>query len=113
VLWIHAFNAAFLFLYKAAADYILSVGSIGDSAVPELLNAINKNGMMVFLAVSTACDAVRLDADCPGQANLMTGAINLRVRTLEVPDPTAVCLLAVYLIAVCGTAWKVRGVKLL
>jgi hypothetical protein len=52
VLWIHAFNAAFLFLYEAAADRILSAGSTGDSAVPELLKAINKNGMAVFLAVS-------------------------------------------------------------
>ena len=38
------------------------------------------------------------------QANLMTGAINLSMRTLCASDPLATCIIFTYMVAVCVAA---------
>jgi hypothetical protein len=52
VIWVFAFNTGFLFCYDVAICWLLPEGA---SATPELLKALNSNGMVVFLAVSEQC----------------------------------------------------------
>jgi len=64
---------------------------------PPLLEAVNKNGLAVFLV-----------------ANIMTGLVNLTVQTLYTPNLQALGILTVYIAAVSGLAWtwQVMGWKL-
>ncbi|KAG0229887.1 Glucosaminyl phosphatidylinositol (GlcN-PI) nositol acylation protein [Actinomortierella wolfii] len=55
---------------------------------PPLLEAINRNGLATFLV-----------------ANIMTGLVNLSIKTLYTPDPQAVAILTVYISIVCILAW--------
>ncbi|KAJ1675999.1 Glucosaminyl phosphatidylinositol (GlcN-PI) nositol acylation protein [Spiromyces aspiralis] len=64
---------------------------------PRLLDAVNQNGLVTFMF-----------------ANLLTGAINLTLRTLDVPDSAAIVILAVYMVAIfvpC-TLLYYRGIRL-
>jgi hypothetical protein len=51
VFWVAAFNVAFLFLYLVAYEGHGSGASTPPSA-PAILQALNKNGLVVFLVVS-------------------------------------------------------------
>ena len=50
VFWVAAFNVAFLFLYLVAYEWHGS--SAFARSAPSILQALNKNGLVVFLAVS-------------------------------------------------------------
>ncbi|KAK3848695.1 MAG: GWT1-domain-containing protein [Linnemannia gamsii] len=64
---------------------------------PPLLEAVNKNGLAVFLV-----------------ANILTGLVNMTVKTLYTPNLQALGILTAYIAAVTGLAWtwQVMGWKL-
>jgi len=62
--------------------------------VPPLLEAINKNGLAVFLA-----------------ANLLTGLINVSMRTMYVGDRIAIVVLVAYSAVLSSIAWVGRGLR--
>lgn len=91
VLWVAAYNTTFLFGYLVIE---ISLFSSGGNAVPPLLEAINKNGLAVFLA-----------------ANLLTGLINVAIRTMYVSDRLAIVVLVAYSSVLCSLAWVGRGLR--
>lgn len=62
--------------------------------MPPLLEAINNNGLGVFLA-----------------ANLLTGLVNVTMRTMYIGDYTAVFVLVAYSSILCSVAWLGRGFR--
>ncbi|KAF9925732.1 Glucosaminyl phosphatidylinositol (GlcN-PI) nositol acylation protein [Linnemannia zychae] len=64
---------------------------------PPLLEAVNKNGLAVFLV-----------------ANVLTGLVNLTIKTLYTPNIQALVVLTIYIAVVTGMAWtwQVMGWKL-
>jgi hypothetical protein len=46
------------------------------------------------------------------QANILTGLVNLSLRTLESPDPVAVGVVLLYSAVVCAFAWAIRHRRL-
>ncbi|GAA5872551.1 hypothetical protein JCM8547_006941 [Rhodosporidiobolus lusitaniae] len=114
VLWITAFNTSFLFLYLAVHLLVVSLplcpsssrtssprapptGSGRATAAPAIFEAINRNGLVVFLV-----------------ANLLTGLTNVSLRTMYASDQTALVVLTAYSATVVGVAWvlKRKRVKL-
>ncbi|EPQ50545.1 GWT1-domain-containing protein [Gloeophyllum trabeum ATCC 11539] len=125
ILWVAAYNTTFLLGYlvleliffpspfsksvysptsklKVQADTAVAASS--DSAVPsanpvrkapELLEAVNRNGLVLFLL-----------------ANLLTGAVNLAVRTMYTSDAAAMGILGAYALLISGAAWIARGRRL-
>ncbi|KAF9427861.1 Glucosaminyl phosphatidylinositol (GlcN-PI) nositol acylation protein [Podila epigama] len=64
---------------------------------PPLLEAVNRNGLAVFLV-----------------ANVLTGLVNMSIQTLYTSDAKALIILTAYMALVTGVAWvwQVRGWKL-
>ncbi|CAL1710321.1 unnamed protein product [Somion occarium] len=62
---------------------------------PKLLDAINRNGLVLFLL-----------------ANVATGLINLTIPTMYVTDGWAMVILTLYTFGMCAVAWGCRGRKL-
>ncbi|KAI0783212.1 GWT1-domain-containing protein [Abortiporus biennis] len=62
---------------------------------PELFEAVNKNGLVLFLL-----------------ANILTGLINLSIKTMYVQDYMAFLILVGYTFVVVGLAWCFRGRKI-
>jgi phosphatidylinositol glycan class W len=91
VLWVAAYNTTFLFGYLLIEIFLFSTSGF---PVPPLLEAINKNGLAVFLV-----------------ANLLTGLVNVSMRTMYVGDRTAVLVLVAYSSLVCSIAWLGRGLR--
>ncbi|GJN88213.1 hypothetical protein Rhopal_001178-T1 [Rhodotorula paludigena] len=99
VLWVAAFNTLFLFLYLAVHLHVASAssarpGSRGPEAgtrAPALFEAINRNGLVVFLA-----------------ANLLTGLVNVSIQSMYTSDTLAVLILVLYTGAIVGVAWGLR-----
>jgi len=120
ILWVAAFNTTFLFGYllldlfffpsplsksiysptsklKVQADsgslernHLLQQPLEGNP--PVLLEAINRNGLVLFLI-----------------ANVATGLINLSIPTMYLSDWWAMLVLAVYSCGICVVAWNCRG----
>lgn len=91
MLWVAAYNTTFLFGYLVIE---ISLFSSGGNAVPPLLEVINKNGLAIFLA-----------------ANLLTGLINVSIRTMYVGDRIAILVLAAYSSVLCSLSWVGRGLR--
>ncbi|EKM78301.1 hypothetical protein AGABI1DRAFT_75828 [Agaricus bisporus var. burnettii JB137-S8] len=111
VLWIAAFNTSFFLGYLLLLDIFFfphprpskkeKKTSLGvtdhnynnndDTSSFGLLNAINRHGLSVFLI-----------------ANLMTGGINLMMKTMYVSDVWAMCILMGYSLVICGFAWNLE-----
>ncbi|EDR10435.1 uncharacterized protein LACBIDRAFT_152132, partial [Laccaria bicolor S238N-H82] len=97
ILWVAAFNTSFLLLYLVVLDISPYVPSsqqqppidevLEQGNPPQLLEAINKHGLVLFLF-----------------ANVLTGAINLKVETMYASDTLAMCILGVYSLVVCAVA---------
>jgi glucosaminylphosphatidylinositol acyltransferase len=97
VLWVTAFNIAHLFLFCLLETlFFPHVHKAADPdteerqshrATSQIMRAINKNGLAVFLV-----------------ANLMTGLVNLTVKTLDAGTYEAMGILSVYAASVTGVA---------
>ncbi|KIY42981.1 hypothetical protein FISHEDRAFT_54404 [Fistulina hepatica ATCC 64428] len=92
VLWVAAFNTTFILAYLLL-DMIFASGA--EDASPGLFDAINKNGLVLFLL-----------------ANLLTGAVNLAIPTMHVPDWAAMMILLAYASGISWLAWVFRKRKL-
>ncbi|RPD60688.1 hypothetical protein L227DRAFT_623446 [Lentinus tigrinus ALCF2SS1-6] len=64
------------------------------ASAPPLLEAVNKNGLVLFLL-----------------ANVATGLINLSMQTMYMSDWAAMLVLATYSFSVCAVAWVCRHRK--
>jgi hypothetical protein len=94
---------------------------------PELLEAINRNSLAVFLLVRFTPFPVRVyvyadGSDVPRrgysgvggtalQANVATGIVNLWMQTMYASDGRAMGVLGVYAFGVCAFSWAVRGLQ--
>ena len=94
ILWIAAYNTTFLLGYLIIELALFSTPT-PRHAVPLLLDAINQNGLVVFIV-----------------ANLMTGLVNVSMETMYVGEGMAMGVLVGYSVVVCGLAWVIRGVRL-
>jgi phosphatidylinositol glycan class W len=92
VLWTVAYNTSYLTGYLALELFLFASG---EPACPPLLEAVNRNGLAVFLV-----------------ANLLTGLINVAFQTMYASTSKAMLILAVYSAGVCAVAWLLRGVRI-
>jgi phosphatidylinositol glycan class W len=86
ILWALSHNVTLLSLIYTVTAGTTTTENEMKQAHP-LLEAINRNGLAVFLS-----------------SNILTGLINLTFDTLHTPDGRAVIILTVYLMLVCGFA---------
>ena len=100
VLWTAAYNTTFLLGYLIVE--MLFFPSIPSSdtpyisnPVPPLLEAINRNGLLVFLL-----------------GNLMTGLINVSMETMYMGNFGAMLVLVSYSVAISALAWLCKGFRL-
>ncbi|KAF8635696.1 hypothetical protein AX15_000321 [Amanita polypyramis BW_CC] len=114
IFWVAAFNTSFLFAYfvldtifypspetrrsskKLKTPSGKTEGHLSTAAAPPLLDAINKNGLAIFLF-----------------ANVCTGLINLSVHTIEASDTYALIILCSYIYGLCIAAWIARRKRIL
>jgi phosphatidylinositol glycan class W len=82
VLWALAHNMTILLLLEYVAT-----NDNKSPIIPCILNAVNRNGLAVFLI-----------------SNILTGLVNLTVDTLHASNEKAMVILLLYLAAVCGSA---------
>ncbi|CAG8443742.1 23675_t:CDS:2 [Dentiscutata erythropus] len=80
VFWVIASNTTFLLLFQVAEITFLEEYWKNERNLPMIIEAVNSNGLAVFLL-----------------ANLLTGLVNLSIRTLFVNDSLAGCILAGYM----------------
>ncbi|KAG9293785.1 hypothetical protein G9A89_019123 [Geosiphon pyriformis] len=95
VLWVAAFNTTSLLFFQLIELLLFpNYWKTSKKALPDIMEAMNFNGLGVFLV-----------------ANLLTGLINLSIRTLYTDDFTAELVLASYLflILVIGIWWWKKG----
>jgi len=92
VLWTVAYNASYLTGYLALELFLFSPA---DRPCPPLLDAVNKNGLVVFLV-----------------ANLLTGLVNVSFQTMYAGPTKSMVILAGYTGLVCVFAWLLRGVRI-
>ncbi|POY76079.1 hypothetical protein BMF94_0802 [Rhodotorula taiwanensis] len=95
VVWVAAFNSTFLAAYLIL--HLTLVGRASGKAdsmgsAPAIFEAINRNGLVVFLV-----------------ANLMTGLVNVSLETMYASSSLAICVLTLYAAVVVGCAWALRG----
>ncbi|TFL07672.1 GWT1-domain-containing protein [Pterulicium gracile] len=120
ILWVAAYNASFILGYLALdmvffpAPYSRSIydptsklklkpseeslsarDTTQTPSAPLLLEAINKNGLVIFLL-----------------ANVATGLINMNVDTLEAGTGKSMCILSTYALGLCAFAWAFRGQRI-
>lgn len=77
-------------------------------AAAPLLEAVNKNGLALFLFVRSFLRFSPTSHDHM-QANILTGFVNLTIRTMYTSDFWAMVILSGYAYAVCTAAWTFRG----
>ncbi|PLB48264.1 GPI-anchored wall transfer protein 1 [Aspergillus steynii IBT 23096] len=97
VLWVSAFNIGQLFLFCGLETVFFpfvhrSTEKSGETervalATSRIMAAFNKNGLAIFLV-----------------ANLLTGAVNLSVPTLDVNTPQSMAILVAYAAVITGVA---------
>lgn len=93
VLWTTAYNTSYLAGFLALELVLFPNGS--SDACPPLLEAVNRNGLAVFLL-----------------ANLMTGLINVSMQTMYASHATALTVLAAYSAGICAIAWAIRRYRI-
>ncbi|KAL5478411.1 GWT1_1 [Sanghuangporus weigelae] len=92
VIWVAAYNTSLVLLYLLLDK--LSV-SRKTSSTPSLLEAINLNGLALFLL-----------------ANVATGLLNLSVSTMYASDGVAMVILFLHSFVLCTVAWTFRKARL-
>ncbi|KAJ2919754.1 hypothetical protein MD484_g653, partial [Candolleomyces efflorescens] len=109
ILWVAAYNISFTLSYilildvfffpgpkprkglkppPGFSDYEHEYHSVLEGNPPELFEAINKHGLAVFLI-----------------ANVLTGLVNMTIKTMYVSDSFAMAIISAYAFAVCVIAW--------
>ncbi|OBZ91195.1 GPI-anchored wall transfer protein 1 [Choanephora cucurbitarum] len=83
ILWVVAFNVTLITSLVYVESKIATKGR-----APSMLDALNINGLFTFLL-----------------ANLLTGTVNLSIRTLYVSDLTASIVNIAYMLIVCFVPW--------
>ncbi|TXT11139.1 hypothetical protein VHUM_01890 [Vanrija humicola] len=91
VVWTAAYNTTALALYLAIELWFFPPSSDAPPC-PPLLDAINRNGLVVFLV-----------------ANLLTGLINVSMQTMYAGTAVAMTILTVYSAGVSAFAWAIRA----
>jgi len=79
VLWVCTYNTGFLTCYALTDKFLESVSSSYEDKVPLSLDAINSNGMILFLV-----------------ANIGTGVVNLTINTLDASIEKSMLVLFAY-----------------
>ena len=87
ILWALAHNTSLLYLIKCTVSRAPTTENGDDNHVPQILEAVNRFGLAVFLS-----------------SNILTGLVNLTVDTLHSSDGKAMFVLSLYLALVCGSA---------
>ncbi|KAA1475282.1 GWT1-domain-containing protein [Dentipellis sp. KUC8613] len=121
ILWVSAFNTSFILgyltldlaffpspllksVYSPTSKLKVPAETASASALlapppavqaPPLLEAINRNGLPIFLL-----------------ANMATGVVNLSMETMYASDAVAMGVLTLYAVAVCAVAWWTRDRRL-
>lgn len=95
MLWTVAYNTSYLAGYLAVQLYLIPQSGDRDIACPPLLEAINKNGLAVFLL-----------------SNVLTGLINVSVQTMFTGTALAMIILTAYSAGTSALAWSLRGVRI-
>lgn len=91
-----AYNASYLAGYLFIEIWLCDPRpSHVERACPPLLDAINANGLVVFLL-----------------ANLGTGLVNVSMQTMFTPDWLAMAVLVTYSVVIVGIAWQLRTVRI-
>ncbi|KAL1409940.1 Glucosaminyl phosphatidylinositol (GlcN-PI) nositol acylation protein [Vanrija albida] len=90
VVWTVAYNTTALALYLAIELWLFPPASPAPPC-PPLLDAINRNGLVVFLI-----------------ANLLTGLINVSMKTMYAGTFTSMTILTAYSAGVSAFAWAIR-----
>lgn len=91
VVWTVAYNTTALALYLAIELWLFPPASVAPPC-PPLLDAINRNGLVVFLV-----------------ANLLTGLINVSMQTMYAGTLVSMTILTAYSAGVSAFAWAIRG----
>jgi phosphatidylinositol glycan class W len=122
VLWIAAFNTSFLCAYLILNTWASNVSPKGKSNAPVIFEMINKNGLIVFLIVSSSLSSSRLsfrpkysgtdDALYGIQANLLTGLVNISIESMYASDSFALIVLLGYCAIIFLIAWGLRNKRL-
>jgi phosphatidylinositol glycan class W len=94
VLWVAAYNSTFLLGYLLIESLVIAPYPTSP-ACPPLLETINANGLPIFLA-----------------ANLLTGLVNVSMRTMYASWYTAMGVLLAYSMGLCVIFWTMRGWRL-
>ncbi|OXG78063.1 GPI-anchored wall transfer protein 1 [Cryptococcus neoformans var. grubii Br795] len=95
VFWVAAYNTTFLLGYLLLTHIIPSPTSSQTSPsilVPPLLDAMNKNGLAIFLA-----------------ANLLTGLVNVSMKTMYAPAWLSMGVLMLYTLTISCVGWILKG----
>lgn len=100
VLWVVAFNTSFLLCYVLVYLFVLQPVEQGEKVegvTPVILEDLNRHSLTVFLI-----------------ANLLTGLVNVSVKTMYTRDPVALVILLVYTGVCCGSArvMTAKGIRL-
>ncbi|ODN81579.1 GPI-anchored wall transfer protein 1 [Cryptococcus amylolentus CBS 6039] len=99
VLWVAAYNTSFLLGYLLLSHFLptqpTSSSSSSPSSVPPLLEAMNKNSLVIFLV-----------------ANLLTGLVNVTMETMYVGKWVAMGVLGVYTAGVAWVGWALKGKRI-
>ncbi|KAH9944887.1 GWT1-domain-containing protein [Amylocystis lapponica] len=122
VLWVAAFNTSFLLGYLLL-DLRFAPGPgpvrrgaykppVAPTRAPALLEAVNRNGLVLFLLVCAAFTCARAYILMRTQANVATGLVNLAIPTMHVPDWAAMLVLALYAAGICAVAWAFCQMRL-
>lgn len=88
ILWALAHNMTILSLIEYVTTSFTLANDNKPPTIPCILNAVNRNGLAVFLV-----------------SNILTGLVNLTVDTLHASNGKAMGILSMYLAAVCGIAF--------
>jgi glucosaminylphosphatidylinositol acyltransferase len=99
ILWVIAYNTTFLLGYLIVQLLFFNYNTPNADAVPYTLEAINRNGLSLFLL-----------------ANVLTGLVNMTINTLEASNIKAMAMLSLYALVinavVAGMRYKGWTVKL-
>ncbi|KAF7972112.1 hypothetical protein HWV62_18820 [Athelia sp. TMB] len=80
---------------RVSSAHAAEAEKAGSSGPPALLDAINRNSLVLFLL-----------------ANVATGLINISMGTMYASDTLAMAVLSAYAMGVCAIAWRFRGRRL-